>query len=90
MTAVNRAEPGRADAQRVVGAMRAFDRIFAVLSEAPARTGEDAGIDALVAERDAARAAKDWARADAIRHQLAARGVEIYDTPSGTRWRRKP
>jgi cysteinyl-tRNA synthetase len=90
MTAVNRAEPGRADAQRVVAAMCAFDRIFAVLSEAPARTGEDAGIDALVAERDAARAAKDWARADAIRHQLAARGVEIYDTPSGTRWRRKP
>jgi cysteinyl-tRNA synthetase len=90
MTAVNRAEPARADAERAVALMREFDRIFGVLSDTTARTGEDAEIDALVAERDAARAAKDWARADGIRNQLAERGIEIYDSPQGTRWRSKP
>ena len=89
MTAVNRAEPRRADAQRAVAAMRDFDRIFGVLSEAPARGADDAEIDALVAERDAARAAKSWARADQIRGELAARGIELLDSAAGTRWRRK-
>ena len=89
MTAVNRAAPHRADAARAVAAMREFDRIFGVLSDAPARGADDAEIDALVAERDAARAAKDWARADQIRDELAERGIELLDSPSGTRWRPK-
>jgi cysteinyl-tRNA synthetase len=38
----------------------------------------------LVAERDEARAAKDFARADALRDELAARGWTVEDTPSGT------
>ena len=45
-------------------------------------------IDALVAARDAARAAKDFAEADRIRDELAARGVTLEDTPAGTVWRR--
>src|SRR5262249_45976258 len=89
MTAMNRAEPRRADAQRAIAAMREFDRIFDVLSDAPARGADDAEIDALVAERDAARAAKNFARADQIRGELAARGIELLDSASGTRWRRK-
>jgi cysteinyl-tRNA synthetase len=39
---------------------------------------------ALARERDAARAAKDWARADALRDQLQAMGYEVTDTPDGT------
>jgi cysteinyl-tRNA synthetase len=38
-------------------------------------------------ERKAARSAKDFARADAIRGELAAMGVEVLDTPAGTDWR---
>ena len=45
-----------------------------------------AEIDALVAERVSAKKAKDFARADAIRAELASRGVTITDTPSGTVW----
>lgn len=41
----------------------------------------------LVAERDAARAAKDFARADEIRNQLQAMGLEVMDTPEGTKVR---
>ncbi len=89
MTAVNRRSPHRADAARAVAQMREFDRVFGVLSDAPARGAEDAEIDALVADRDAARAARDWARADALRDRLEREhGVELLDTPQGTRWRR--
>jgi cysteinyl-tRNA synthetase len=48
----------------------------------------DPRIDALVAERQAARAARDFARADAIRKELEAEGVEIEDTKEGPKWRR--
>ena len=44
---------------------------------------------ALAGERDDARAAKDWARADALRDQLVAMGYEVADTPSGTALRRR-
>jgi cysteinyl-tRNA synthetase len=37
-------------------------------------------------QRQAARARKDFAAADAIRDQLAALGVQVEDTPSGPRW----
>lgn len=49
---------------------------------------EAAEIDALVAERTAAKKAKDFAKADEIRNQLTARGVIIIDTPNGPTWKR--
>ena len=49
---------------------------------------EAAEITALVAERAAAKKAKDFARADQIRDELAARGITILDTPDGTVWKR--
>ncbi len=44
-------------------------------------------IDALVAERAEARAAKDWARADAARVQLEEQGITVMDGPEGSTWR---
>ncbi|MBC7224819.1 MAG: cysteine--tRNA ligase, partial [Anaerolineae bacterium] len=44
-------------------------------------------IQILVDLRQEYRAAKDWARADALRDRLAALGVELLDGPEGTRWR---
>ncbi len=46
----------------------------------------DALVQGLLADRTAAREAKDWARADAIRDQLVAAGVSIEDTPTGPKW----
>jgi cysteinyl-tRNA synthetase len=89
MSAINRLAPGRADAARAVDLMREFDRIFDVLDPPEATTAGDAEIDTLVAERDAARRARDFARADAIRAELAARGIELLDGADATRWRRK-
>jgi cysteinyl-tRNA synthetase len=49
---------------------------------------DDAAIAALVAEREAARARRDWKRADAVRAELAARNIVLEDGPGGTTWRR--
>ncbi len=45
-------------------------------------------IDAMLARRTAAREARDYAAADAIRDELAAAGIGIEDGPDGTTWRR--
>jgi len=44
-------------------------------------------VDSLIAERSKARAARDFARADAIRDELADMGIAIEDGPQGTRWK---
>ncbi|GAP65867.1 cysteinyl-tRNA synthetase [Mizugakiibacter sediminis] len=54
---------------------------------APGAGVDAATVESLLEQRRAARAARDWARADAIRDELAAMGVAIEDGPQGTRWR---
>lgn len=51
-------------------------------------SNDDARIGALIAQRAAAKAAKDFPRADAIRDALASQGIVLEDGPSGTTWRR--
>ncbi len=48
-----------------------------------------AAIEGLIAERAAAKAAKDFARADEIRNELSEQGVALLDGPDGTTWERK-
>jgi cysteinyl-tRNA synthetase len=48
----------------------------------------DADIDALVAQRLAAKQTRHYTEADRIRDELLARGVVLEDGPAGTRWRR--
>jgi cysteinyl-tRNA synthetase len=85
-----RVEPGQAlaaayDMDRVLGlGFEALERQAATETD-PALAAE---IDALVAERSTAKKAKNFARADAIRTELKARGVILEDGPSGTTWRR--
>jgi cysteinyl-tRNA synthetase len=47
-----------------------------------------AAIDALIAERAQAKAAREFARADQIRQALADQGVQLKDGPAGTSWTR--
>ena len=53
---------------------------------APAEGAEE--IEALIAQRTAAKAAKNWAEADRIRDELKAQGIELIDTKEGTTWKR--
>src|SRR5579862_2955146 len=66
------------------------DKISPATAElAKAATLSDADIEKLVAEHSEARKARDFARSDAIRRQLAENGVVLENTKDGVRWRRK-
>jgi cysteinyl-tRNA synthetase len=73
-----------ADADRALG----FDLAGATSPEVD-ESGSDPRVDALVAEREAARATKDFATSDRIRDELAAEGIDLVDTPQGPTWRRR-
>ena len=47
-------------------------------------------VDALLAERVRARAARDWSAADSIRDRLLAAGIELHDTSDATTWDLRP
>jgi cysteinyl-tRNA synthetase len=55
------------------------------LNGRPNITGEQ---QAIIADRETARIAKDWAKADKLRTKLAKHQLEVSDTPNGPRWRR--
>ena len=70
--------------------LRQFDSVFDVLAPT-AQTNEilDSEIESMIAERTAAKKAKNFARADQIREQLLEAGIILEDTKSGVRWKRK-
>jgi cysteinyl-tRNA synthetase len=74
-------------------ALARMDSVFAVLErnasqQAPTDDPFTTQVEALIAQRLAARAAKDWAAGDAIRAQLVQLGVTIKDGADGTTWTR--
>jgi cysteinyl-tRNA synthetase len=73
--------------------LRVAGAVLGLLSQAPdawfrGGTDDAASIDRAIAERLAARKARDFARADAIRADLLVRGIVLEDGPKGTTWRR--
>lgn len=62
------------------------DAVAFLKGEAGSCTLDAAAIEGLIAERAAAKAAKNYARADEIRQQLAEQGVILKDSPTGCEW----
>jgi cysteinyl-tRNA synthetase len=50
--------------------------------------GAGDGVESLIKEREAARQSKDFRRSDEIRQQLNGQGIELEDTPYGTKWKK--
>jgi cysteinyl-tRNA synthetase len=78
----------RLDAGERLGAGRLEEMLYALgleslLERAEVEAPEE--VERIASERDAARAARDFERADRLRDQLAERGWEIRDTPDGAR-----
>jgi cysteinyl-tRNA synthetase len=80
---------GSIDPVRAAAALAAWERINAVLGIAEHEIAVPAEIQTLAEERQAARKAKDFARSDEIRDQLASQGWVIEDTPKGPRVKRQ-
>jgi cysteinyl-tRNA synthetase len=93
--AVEQNRLGEGDRAAALDTVAAFDRVLGVLDpaawrrddEAPAGPSDDE-VEGLVTARREARARRDFTEADRLRDELAAAGIVIEDTPSGTRWKR--
>ena len=91
------AEVNRTQSSALSGLLKSLGGVLGLLQDDPltflqaggqGASAEAAQIEALITERAAAKAARDFARADAIRQQLADMGIVLKDSAQGTQWER--
>jgi cysteinyl-tRNA synthetase len=93
--AIEEGRIGTGDRGRIETVLTDVDRVLGVVDHAawPAadEPAEDDGaeIERLIQERNDARKRRDFATADRVRDEIAARGIVLEDTPQGTRWKRR-
>ena len=84
------------EADRLAARLKQLGGVLGLLEQAPetflqgeAAENEISQIEALIVQRNDARAAKDWAAADAARNALSEMGIVLEDGPNGTTWRKQ-
>jgi cysteinyl-tRNA synthetase len=83
-------DAGRITPADAAGLKAAMTKIDPVLDIFPKRDEVlDSEIEAMIAARNAARKARNFAESDRIRDAIVAKGILLEDTPAGVRWRRK-
>jgi len=96
--AINKAKASEdwASANKLAGELKQLADLLGLLQANPeewlsgSNDNDDAAdIDAMVAARDDARDAKDWAEADRLRDELTSKGIILEDSAGKTRWRRE-
>lgn len=100
--AMDKDEFGQSDVSSAQDFLQAFDRVFSVLEKNDAQklqalgyakeeaVSDDAEIEKVVAQRQAARQSRDFATADKLRKELEKRGIILEDSRDGSvRWKRK-
>jgi cysteinyl-tRNA synthetase len=83
-----RLESGKATPEERAGAMAMLRHANRILDAIEFPEEVDAEVEQLIAERQAARHRRDFARSDEIRQQLLRMGIQVDDTKEGTRWKR--
>ena len=86
VAAANKASPSRVAAERAFAAFARFEDVLGCFGPTPdAKVEVPEEIEELLAQRQAARRAKDFGAADRLRDEITARGYKIVDTPQGPR-----
>jgi cysteinyl-tRNA synthetase len=86
--AIDEGRASASDRPALEAVLEAFDAVYDVLTADAGELRLDAGIQALIDEREAARRERDWGRADTLRGRLEELGILVEDTPAGPRWKR--
>ena len=88
---INKAVADNSGKATLEACLKAFNELCDVLGLLYVKKDDslDAEIESLIAERTAAKKAKDFQKADAIRQQLSDMGIVLEDTREGTKWSRK-
>jgi cysteinyl-tRNA synthetase len=85
--AMDRGELPTQNRATLTAALGRMDEVLGLMVQPEAAV--DHAVDEAIAQRNAAREARDFAEADRIRDELLARGIVLEDTPQGTVWKRK-
>lgn len=80
-------QPTKAGAQACLDMVHEFTEVLGLLYSRKEESLDDK-VEQMIADRQAARAAKNWAEADRIRDELKAMGIELKDTKQGVQWKK--